>query len=51
MKYISTRDHEARLHTFEQAIMAGWAGDGGMFLPAHIPVLSLADLEAWRWVC
>ena len=50
MKYISTRDHEARHHTFEQAIMAGWAGDGGMFLPACIPVLSLADLEAWRCV-
>lgn len=48
MKYISTRGGD-RVYTFEQAILSGWADNGGMLLPEHIPVVDQATLASWRY--
>lgn len=45
MKYRSTRD-SARLVSDAEAIVAGLAPDGGLFLPTEIPTLSPAELSA-----
>ena len=46
MKYISTRGL-TRPHTFSEAVEAGLAPDGGLFLPEELP--SIAEkLESWR---
>jgi threonine synthase len=45
MLYHSTRG-QSRLHTFTEAVEAGLAPDGGLFLPETLP--SIADkLGAW----
>ncbi|MBL9146040.1 MAG: threonine synthase [Verrucomicrobiaceae bacterium] len=45
MNYISTRGQTSP-HTFTQAVEAGLAPDGGLFLPDHLP--SIADkLSSW----
>ena len=49
MRYISTRGGGGRL-TFEEAVLAGWAPDGGMLLPEHIPRLSAVEMQQWRCV-
>uniref|UniRef100_A0A7S3PNT8 threonine synthase n=1 Tax=Aplanochytrium stocchinoi TaxID=215587 RepID=A0A7S3PNT8_9STRA len=48
MKFVSTRSNvEAcnrkppKLYSFEEALMSGWAQNGGMLLPEHIPKLNL----------
>ena len=46
MKYISTRGESAP-HSFSQAVMAGLAPDGGLFLPESLPDFS-GSLERWR---
>lgn len=54
MRYISTRydpsssSPSSRRYSFREAVLAGWAPDGGMFLPERIPHVSLALLESWR---
>ncbi len=45
MQYISTRGH-SRPHSFTEAVEAGLAPDGGLFLPAELPDIS-AHLSAW----
>lgn len=46
MRYLSTRG-QARLIPFKEAVMAGLATDGGLYLPEEVPqVASL--LPAWR---
>lgn len=48
MKYISTRDaSKAKLYSFSDAVLAGWADDGGMLLPESFPDVSksLGDLS------
>lgn len=47
MKYISTRGGVAPMR-FSDAVMAGLAADGGLFIPDEIPVVSTAQLTAWR---
>ncbi|KAM3568355.1 hypothetical protein VYU27_009517, partial [Nannochloropsis oceanica] len=51
MRYISTRGESSssssRL-TFREAVLAGWAPDGGMLLPERIPQVTPAMLEEWR---
>ncbi len=44
MKYCSTRD-SAHLVTDAQAIVAGLAPDGGLYVPTEIPSLTLSELE------
>ena len=45
MQYISTRG-QTRPHTFSEAVEAGLAPDGGLFLPDHLP--SIANkLSGW----
>ena len=52
MRYVSTRASDAsrRVYTFEDAVLSGWAEDGGMILP-HPADLEAAkasvDLDAW----
>jgi len=45
MHYLSTRG-QTRLHTFSEAVEAGLAPDGGLFLPDTWPDIS-GKLEAW----
>lgn len=45
MNYISTRG-QTRPHTFSEAVEAGLAPDGGLFLPEHLPDIS-SRLKAW----
>lgn len=45
MKYVSTRGQAEEL-TFDQAMMTGLARDGGLYVPAQIPVLSKDEIEA-----
>ncbi|MEY8117075.1 threonine synthase [Falsihalocynthiibacter sp. BN13B15] len=45
MHYISTRGQAPEL-SFEDAMMTGLARDGGLFVPAEIPVMSPEDIAA-----
>ena len=45
MKYISTRGSAPEL-TFEEAMLTGLARDGGLYVPAEIPVMSLDEIAA-----
>lgn len=46
MKYTSTRCGDV-ITTFEEAICSGYAPDGGLFVPATVPVFGTEDLEKW----
>ncbi|MCB1227045.1 MAG: threonine synthase [Verrucomicrobiales bacterium] len=46
MKYVSTRG-ESRPHSFEEAVEAGLAPDGGLFLPETLPSLR-EHLPRWQ---
>ena len=37
----------ARVYSFGDAVLAGWADDGGMLWPTHVPKLSRATLASW----
>jgi threonine synthase len=45
MKYVSTRG-KAPILTFEEAMLAGLARDGGLYLPETIPQMSQAEIAA-----
>ncbi|WP_170362516.1 threonine synthase [Ruegeria arenilitoris] len=45
MKYISTRGQAPEL-TFEEAMLTGLARDGGLYLPAEIPVMNQEEIAA-----
>lgn len=45
MKYISTRGQAPEL-TFEEAMLTGLARDGGLYLPAEIPVMTQEEIAA-----
>lgn len=45
MQYISTRG-QTKPHTFSEAVEAGLAPDGGLFLPGHLPDIS-TRINAW----
>lgn len=47
MNYISTRG-QAAPHAFDEAVLAGLAPDGGLFLPDELPRFSAADMEAMQ---
>ena len=46
MKYKSTRDASISC-TFEEAICAGYAPDGGLFVPEELPQITPGILERW----
>lgn len=46
MRYLSTRDKSIS-RTFEEALFAGYAPGGGLFVPQHLPDVTRLDLEAW----
>jgi threonine synthase len=45
MQYVSTRGQAPAL-TFEQAMMTGLARDGGLYVPATVPVMTADDIAA-----
>ena len=45
MRYISTRGGAPDL-SFEEAMLTGLAGDGGLYVPAEIPVMAAGDIAA-----
>ncbi len=45
MKYISTRGQAPEL-SFEDAMLAGLARDGGLYVPAEVPQMSTAEIAA-----
>ncbi len=45
MRYISTRGGAPDL-SFEEAMLTGLAGDGGLYVPAEIPVMAADDIAA-----
>ncbi len=46
MHYLSCRG-PSRTYSFEEAVFAGWAEDGGMLMPAHLPRISREALQSW----
>ncbi|MEM1234046.1 MAG: threonine synthase [Pseudomonadota bacterium] len=47
MRYISTRGHAPDL-TFEEAMLTGLARDGGLYVPAEVPVMRAPEIAALR---
>ncbi|RFU13519.1 threonine synthase [Rhodobacteraceae bacterium W635] len=45
MRYVSTRGRAPDL-SFEEAMLTGLARDGGLYVPAEIPVMAKADIAA-----
>jgi len=45
MQYISTRGQSPAL-TFEEAMLTGLARDGGLYVPAEVPVMAADDIAA-----
>ena len=46
MKFISTRG-DAPVLNFEEAVLAGLASDGGLYVPAELPKFSKAQIASW----
>jgi threonine synthase len=47
MRYVSTRGR-APERSFTEILLSGLADDGGLYVPAHYPRVSQAELESWR---
>jgi len=47
MRYVSTRGGGEAV-TFEEAIGAGYAPNGGLYVPETLPRITAEDLDAWR---
>ena len=47
MKYLSTRGDQPKL-SFTQILLAGLAGDGGLYLPESYPQVTKETLDIWR---
>lgn len=47
MKYISTRGSAPKL-SFEEAVLAGLAADGGLYVPETVPALSMPEIVAMQ---
>ena len=43
MRYRSTRDDASNDYSFEQALLSGYAPDGGLFVPVSLPNLTAKD--------
>ena len=46
-RYISTRGNAPAL-SFEDAVLAGLAGDGGLYVPEHFQEFSMAEIDAMQ---
>ena len=46
IRYLSTKGGIAPVH-FDDAVLQGFAADGGLFVPDRIPTISLNQLEQW----
>ena len=46
MKFISTRG-EAPALSFEEVVLAGLAGDGGLYVPEKLPTFSKDEIASW----
>ena len=46
IKYVSTRGGVSPV-AFDEAVLQGFAADGGLFVPESIPVLSTTQLKKW----
>jgi len=46
IKYVSTRGGIAPV-AFDEAVLSGFASDGGLFVPETIPKISQAQLQSW----
>jgi len=47
VKYISTRG-QAPAVSFEEVVLTGLAPDGGLYIPASLPAITVQQLQAWR---
>lgn len=47
MKYKSTRNSGSQEFTFEEALLRGYAPDGGLFVPISLPVINEECLRSW----
>ena len=47
MRYLSTRG-KAPEQRFLEILLSGLAADGGLYVPAHYPQVTAAELDAWR---
>ncbi|MBV8667418.1 MAG: threonine synthase [Burkholderiaceae bacterium] len=47
MQYVSTRG-QAAPQSFSHILLGGLASDGGLYLPAHYPQVTDAELNTWR---
>ena len=47
MLYKSTKG-DGKAVNFEQAILAGYAPDGGLYVPESLPQINVSQLNQWR---
>ena len=47
MRYVSTRGR-APEQSFTEILLSGLAADGGLYVPASYPAVSIAELDSWR---
>ena len=47
MRYVSTRGR-APEQSFSEILLSGLAADGGLYVPASYPRVSVSELDAWR---
>jgi len=48
MRWVSCQKLDSRVYTFEEAVLCGWAEDGGMIMPERVAKVDSSTLEAWR---
>lgn len=48
MEYFSTRDSNRTPAAFTDILLSGLAPDGGLYVPAHYPKVTAAQLTEWR---
>ncbi|GHS80461.1 threonine synthase [Pseudomonas sp. PAGU 2196] len=49
MHYVSTRNGDVRAD-FREVVLSGPAADGGLYVPAHLPVISPEEIASWSWL-
>lgn len=53
MKYVSTRRFTSAVNegvTFKDAILQGYAPDGGLFVPENLPTITAEELQRWAYL-
>ena len=49
MHYVSTRNGDVRAD-FREVVLSGPAADGGLYVPAYLPVISPEEIASWSWL-